>query len=96
MSAITMPSTAAGADAASTADWMLGESTLARLTTATSEAEEHARLAHATGAAGGGMPVGFGADRQEVVAMPHRLHEDEHGVQGERRRAGERELRRGE
>ena len=48
-----MPSTAAGADAASTADWMLGDSTLARPTTATSEATSNAKLAHATGAAGG-------------------------------------------
>ena len=81
-SSAIMPSTAAGADAASTADWMLGDSTLARPTTP-EEATSNAKLAHATSAAAA-MPVGFGTDRQEVVAMPHRLHENEHCVQRER------------
>jgi hypothetical protein len=48
-----MPSSAAGAGAASSADWMLGDSTLARPTTATSEATSNAKLPHAKGAAGG-------------------------------------------
>ena len=93
---MTMPITVCGAPAAATPRSSVGESTLARPTTATSETSSSAKLAQAAGgAAAAHAPIRRRVPRrQEVVAVADGLHEDEDAPERERGDAGEGELRR--
>ena len=78
-------------------DSIVGVSALARPTTATSATSSSPALTSAVRLDGGGACVPRRAlERQEVVAVPHGLHEHERAVEHQRHHAGEDQLRRGE
>ena len=97
-SAIATPTTSGGAPASRTAASIVGESTFASPTTATSATSRSAKLAQrlpgggrrgVDGFVGGGAP-----GRQEVVTMADGLEEHEHAPHHEGRDGHEAELRR--
>src|SRR4051812_5286508 len=102
-SAITTPTTASGAPADSTADSRFGETGLGQADhrDQADEQQSEADQCDPPSRRGGMMvlvlvDLTVRADRQEVVAVPDGLDEDEHAVQHQRRHARERELSRAE